>query len=275
MKKRIIKILTAIGLTMILFIFVPYVFNFLYFGGIYMPSPNKEQMERNFERNKSLLTTIVNYMENVEYDTIIVNDFNANIPIENWKTSTAIHILLWRKYYNSISKHNGTVIFQKWKGIQDINQGIAYSIDGKEPMVEFLTLLEPLSEPGWYYYKADYEEWRIRTNDIFGVWSIQFAENRNTKENYPLQDLYGIGLEQSGTLIFNADFTFSRYIGITTDKADYYEGTYRFSYDDKIILRYNNGATNTVRYLPSSREMVYYTWDKDQIPIDEYYIKLP
>ena len=32
--------------------------------------------------------------------------------------------------------------------------------------------------------------------DIVGDWNICYAENGNTKENYPLQNLYGTGLER-------------------------------------------------------------------------------
>ena len=46
-------------------------------------------------------------------------------------------------------------------------RGIAYSINKTDkPVIEFLTELEQLSENGWYYYKADYNEWRT-TNSAF------------------------------------------------------------------------------------------------------------
>lgn len=54
-----------------------------------------------------------------------------------------------------------------WNRLSDVACGIAYSIDGKEIDIEYLTESVPLSEENWYYYVADFNEWRVRnTSDI-------------------------------------------------------------------------------------------------------------
>ena len=41
-------------------------------------------------------------------------------------------------------------------------RGIAYSINNESlPTVLYLTDVELLSENNWFYYEADYNEWRI------------------------------------------------------------------------------------------------------------------
>lgn len=45
---------------------------------------------------------------------------------------------------------------------KDSSRGIAYSIDGKEPKLQFLTKLEALPERNWYYYEEDFDEWKIQ-----------------------------------------------------------------------------------------------------------------
>ena len=107
---------------------------------------------------------------------------------------------------------------------------------------------------------------------LVGSWIIDYAKIRSTGEDYPLQLLYGTGIIYGGTLQLNSDATFSRYIGITTDETDNYEGTYVVN-DNNITLNYHNGFTGTAEYLPLSQEIVYGVYGTDKIPIDEYYFK--
>lgn len=65
------------------------------------------------------------------------------------------------------------IYFCMWtRTVDEADAGIAYAIDSSyPPQIEFQTVLEPLSEDGWYYTLAEYEEWRntkptfISTND--------------------------------------------------------------------------------------------------------------
>jgi len=73
-------------------------------------------------------------------------------------------------------------------------------------------------------------------------------------------------------LTFNDDATFKRYIGITTEESDGYEGTYSVQ-DNVITLNFYNGTINTAKYLQSTQEIEYYIKDIIEIPIHEYYTK--
>lgn len=286
MKKTIIIITITISAVTILCI----LFNLLgglFIGGFFFRPINKEGMEKNFQKDGKYIFTVNEYLVNSKYDDIYISSTmesgemsNAGTPvkIDDVEVVTAINTLKQRGY-SVIGKDGNTIYFQRWSNL-DNGRGIAYSINGKEPTLQFLTKSEPLTEPNWYYYEEDYNEWRIRNNGIpnhiIGVWNIQYAKTRgagHAGEDYPLQELYGTGIEYGGKLTFNSDGTFSRYVGITTDEVDKYEGTYILRYDDKILLKYKNGTTSTVKYLPSSQEMVYYTWDSNQVPIEEHYTK--
>ncbi|WP_333651634.1 lipocalin family protein [Lacrimispora sp.] len=107
---------------------------------------------------------------------------------------------------------------------------------------------------------------------IMGTWMISYAKNANTGEDYSLQELYGTGIQYGGTLTFNDDATFKRYIGITTEETDRYEGTYSVQ-DNVITLNFYNGTINTAIYLRSTQEIEYYIKDIIEIPIHEYYTK--
>ena len=49
-----------------------------------------------------------------------------------------------------------------WHGTSSIDCGVAYRADGQMPDIAYLTQCEPLEADGWYWYVADFEEWRVR-----------------------------------------------------------------------------------------------------------------
>lgn len=51
--------------------------------------------------------------------------------------------------------------FVLWTGISDLSCGIAYLAKGDELDIQFVDIVLPLSEEGWYYYTTDYEKFRI------------------------------------------------------------------------------------------------------------------
>ena len=71
--------------------------------------------------------------------------------------NAAKHLVL-RKKYKAITKYNNYISFLMWTWFTDAGKGIVYSIDGREPDVQYLTKLEPLDRPGWYYYESDFNK---------------------------------------------------------------------------------------------------------------------
>ena len=68
------------------------------------------------------------------------------------------------KGYYYITKRENVVIFDVWRKSFDVEfeAGFVYSIDGSGDLSEiaYLTYQYPLSKQNWYYYEADYNEWR-------------------------------------------------------------------------------------------------------------------
>lgn len=117
---------------------------------------------------------IKEYFIQSEFPEIYISDMSGymftgidtkNVQIKNKEVLAAVKRLMFRKGYINMAKEGNTINFTMWRGIADVMKGIAYSIDGEnKPTLQFLTKLEPLKEPGWYYYEEDYNEYRTRNN---------------------------------------------------------------------------------------------------------------
>lgn len=287
MKK--VKFIT-IFLSVIAIIFlIFYVCEILIIGGKISFPVNYENINKIFEKDKENLFVVSNYFEKIYYKKIYISTsmqkgtMSIDGVHEYIQVPEIIQAIedLKRKGYSVIGKSGNTIFFQKWSNL-DSGRGIAYSVDGKQPQLEFLVKYKLLSEDNWYYYEEDVNEWKKineKSNipkEILGVWNIKYAKTRGAGtagEDYSLRDLYGIAIDEyGGTLTFNDDGTFTRYIGITTDETDSYEGTYYLHYG-KIKMKYYDGTERTAEYMPKNQEMVYYTWDSSGKAINEFYQK--
>lgn len=130
--------------------------------------PKREAVESHFWDNWSEIQTVVDYMVDSGYEDFYIMDASGEatadlekITITDESVLDAISALISDGNYYSISKSGNTIHFVQWWGIKDINCGVAYSINHTDPPeVQFCTTLDPLIEPGWYYYVADYNKWR-------------------------------------------------------------------------------------------------------------------
>ena len=136
--------------------------------------PDKEKMEKCFQQDRDDLNVIADYLSNLEYSYVSIDESNVESgvmftgaytfyqKIDDKTVLKSLKRLLNNKNYTAIGKNGNTVFFEKWNFLQK-ERGIAVSVNKKEPpSVEFLIKSEPLSEIGWYYYEADYEEYRNR-----------------------------------------------------------------------------------------------------------------
>jgi hypothetical protein len=145
---------------------------FFAFSPVFMPS--KDAIEKSYEQNKADLLIVAEYVKSMEYDsiyissndgTVFVSDsqtgsVGTNIEIDDPMVTSAANHLFQASRYNMISAvKNEFIAFQTWS-TRDKGCGIAYSLNGNEPAIEFLTELAPLSELGWYYYVSDFDEYR-------------------------------------------------------------------------------------------------------------------
>lgn len=133
--------------------------------------PDKDEMEKYLQQDKDDLVLITEYFINSDYSEISINesDFKKGIMftgistrevnIENETAMKAIN-RIFKRGYHLILKNGNTISFEKWCFGEE-HHGLAYSINSEdEPVLQFLTELDQLSENGWYYYEEDYNEWR-------------------------------------------------------------------------------------------------------------------
>lgn len=133
--------------------------------------PDKNKADKYFNRDKADIRLITEYLIDSDYPVMCIKNANGymhvagfDIKIDDSAVMEAIRRLFEQQEYKQIDKFGNTISFQIWERfIVDFASGIAYSINGKdEPEMQFLTKIEPLSEDGWYYFEADYNEWRVR-----------------------------------------------------------------------------------------------------------------
>ena len=138
---------------------------------ILYPTPiSKQNMEKEFYKNKEIILIVAEYLDKQEYVSIYItstdekgkmfaseNDTQMGkyIQISDDMIATYITDLFIKYDYEVIIKEDNGIYFQRWSN-RDYGRGVVYSTDGESPVNEFITILEPLSEKNWYFYE---EEW--------------------------------------------------------------------------------------------------------------------
>lgn len=132
--------------------------------------PNKEKMEKYFQRDKDDLKIVADYLGELDYSYVTIDKSGVESgqmftgastryqKIDDKTVMESLKRLLKNKMYKIVGKNNNTIFFQKWRFLEK-DRGIAVNEEGPI-LVEFLIKSEPLSETGWYYYESDYEEYR-------------------------------------------------------------------------------------------------------------------
>ena len=257
---------------------------------LYVHQGTLHSVNETFENDKNKLYVISDYFKKSHHNNIYISSSmkSGEMLIEGvpdyMQDPKIIRTIdeLKNKGYKVIGKSGNTVYFQIWSNANS-GKGIAHSINGKTLQLEFLIKNTPLSEDYWYYYEEDYDAWKNENttdgipNYILGEWSIQYAKTRDAGvpgEEYPLEELYNEETLHRGVkIVFNSDGTFVKTVSNPLLQNTTTQGNFILRYDNKILLKHNDGEQSTVRYLAESEEIVYYTIDSHSNPIDEYYKK--
>ena len=174
MMKRIIIVITSLLVGIILLSLVFMIVGGIISGALFNPRITQEQMERIFVEDYDLLALVVQFFEDSSHGnvyfrreymnySILFTDGGDRIDVEDNYELEIVRQLMHRGY-SVIGTRGNTVYFLRWAG-RDRGSGIAFSMDGNEPTSEtisFLTRLEPLPKPNWYFYEADFREWDRR-----------------------------------------------------------------------------------------------------------------
>lgn len=143
--------------------------------GCFPNTPDVESVEEHFRSNQEDIQIVVDFLVSMEHPSVYINTTDSTvlvdlerIEIEDEKVNAAIKQLLedsifdTKQYYNFADKTRNAIHFGLWCSAQGVECGVAYSINGEDlPLSQFCTEIVPLSEPGWYYYVDDYNEWRV------------------------------------------------------------------------------------------------------------------
>lgn len=134
--------------------------------------PDKGRMAQYFERDKNELLLAAEYYENSDYsyiyidksrlekDMMFTGPYTRDQEIEDKTVMKALNDLFKNRGYHVVGRDGNTVFFQKYSALGR-DRGIAYSINGEDdPAVEFVVRLDKLEDDGWFYYEANYEEFR-------------------------------------------------------------------------------------------------------------------
>lgn len=130
--------------------------------------PNETFVQEKFSENYGSICVITKFLTNSGYNSVYIRDASGTMfadlqerHINNNEVLAEVTRLLDCGEYIHIYKTGNTICFLQWKGIRDIGCGIAYTISQESlPEVDYATEFRALSEPGWFYYSYNYNEWR-------------------------------------------------------------------------------------------------------------------
>jgi uncharacterized protein YjaZ len=149
-------------------------------AGEFPPPPTKRKIICEFTKHKDYLYEVNNYLLSTNFteidiitntdtgkiDFMYVYDFEDN-DSRYKKEKIDENVQEYLQYitknfkYTNIGLTGNTIYFERWGGLKYKAKGIAFTIDGNQPELDYLFYYEQLNEPNWYYYEINYAEWRV------------------------------------------------------------------------------------------------------------------
>lgn len=141
-----------------------------YAWAVNLPPPTVETVEERFNENYDDILAVVSFMANSGYEKIQIRNCSEKmyadlkwVAITESSINAATKELLGTELYKGIYKRGNTIEVLQWTSSQSVSCGIAYTINGIDPPdIQYMTEIVPLAKDGWYYYVADYNEWRLQ-----------------------------------------------------------------------------------------------------------------
>lgn len=145
------------------------------FSGCSIMEPHKKiKFEAIFLECYEDIETVVDFMIISEYETIIINaesrtglyskdgyHYESEELVLDTKMETAVNRLL-KVGFKQIVKSGNTIQLGQAHWLFSIDHGVACAINGQDlPDIDYVTELIPTEKEGWYYYVADFNQWRL------------------------------------------------------------------------------------------------------------------
>lgn len=130
---------------------------------------SKDKIYMRFCEARGDIQIVVDFFLSSDFEAIYIKGVNVPVFADftyielEGTVADAVRSLMKEHKFIRLSKHSdtNTLVFQMWTDKMECECGVLYAINNDMvPSVEYLTLLDPLPESGWYYYVSDYNEWR-------------------------------------------------------------------------------------------------------------------
>ena len=139
-----------------------------------MEPPDITVVEDVFQECYDDIQIVVDYLMDSEYESISIDaDSRSGLKdtdgyhiesvelVLDSKTEEAVQRLLCGEYEH-IDKIGNTIEIVQWNWLNDVSCGVAFTINAQDlPEIQYVTELTPMKEDGWYYYVADFNQWRL------------------------------------------------------------------------------------------------------------------
>jgi hypothetical protein len=136
----------------------------IYLRVAFPPPLSQKANEEIFIKNRHIILLATHYLINNDDYSIYISGRELKegaVIIEDTQVADAMKTL-FSESYSVISKDGNIISFMRHTEYMSFESGIAYIIDVNEPHIEYATKLEPMSEPNWYYYESDLNEYKRR-----------------------------------------------------------------------------------------------------------------
>lgn len=131
-----------------------------------LSTPKEEIVEKHLSNDNGTLVQVAEYLSSSKQTNFRLVDNSGYDASTNRKIVSEssflkkVEFLFDEHEYKEIRKEANTVRFVRWTRVGGFEAGLCYVPDGS-PKIEYLTIYKALSMRGWYYYEADYNQWRV------------------------------------------------------------------------------------------------------------------
>lgn len=155
---------------------------FMWLKSLFGPYSSQQKIEKEFYKNYSVISELTSYMEKTGFENIDIqgNDYiydDGNFgtwyvcddeigtegieKIPDVKLVGMLNEVFTKRKYQVVNKNGSTISFQLWSNL-DASEGVAYVNGGDIPSIPFLTKYKKLDKENWFYYEADFNEWKSK-----------------------------------------------------------------------------------------------------------------
>lgn len=166
----------------------------LLFGCNFLPLPSKQEVVNTFTANRDNIEIVTNYLRTYGISGTRIQRTGGRYTILGEEKEIldpevvdAINQLLQSNAYVEIGVDGATIYFEQHRFLVEESCGVMYSANNLTPEVTYTIVKEAISCDGWYYYVADYNQWRI----------IQEEKSKLKKNFYQESDFESIVIGQS------------------------------------------------------------------------------